>query len=206
MPIAGRMNRHVRMLCVVVALALSAAACSGGDDGASSVISPSANSEPTETTESAGADTEPEPELTFVTPGPSASATASPNASATAAVTPGRVFAFLKTVDVGARSVTYDQAEFLTGAAAAKAQKDAKVEDPLDFYIRNVNPRLRTATIAPDVVVLGSIVLSKQVNPMSATLEQLAALVASEKPSSTGFWLSIDAKGQVKKIEEQYVP
>jgi hypothetical protein len=200
------MSRRLPMLCVVAVLAATATACSGGDDSPPSAATTTGSAESAETSASAPVVTEPEPELTFVTPGPSASASASASATATAAVTPGRVFAFLKTVDLAGRKLTYDQADFLTGAAAAKAQKDDKVEEPLDFYIRNVNPRLRTAAIAKDVVVLGSIVLTQQVNPTPATLQQVAALVGEENPSSTGFWLTIDSKGLVKKIEEQYVP
>jgi hypothetical protein len=204
---------------------LGATACSGDDGGGDAAETSVAEETATQAENSPAADEEPEPELTFVAPDGSesvaapaesasgatsqsaaASQSTTASASATAPVSKGRVYAFIKSIDLATRKVTYDQADFLTGEAAKKAQKAAKVEEVLDYYVRNVNPRLRTAVVAPDVVALGSIVLTQKVEPSPVTLEQIAALAAKEKPSSTGFWLTIDGKGQVTKIEEQYLP
>ncbi len=215
------MNRTIplRTLCAVLAIAISTAACSGGDDKASNVITPSATSEPTETTASAPAVTEPEPELTFVTPGPSApaSATASASATPTAPVTPGRVFAFIKDVLPGgantgkyAGEATYDEAQFLTGAGAKKAAAADKKQLEGDYYIRNENTRLRTVEFSTDgLEFLGSIGLTAQVESQRVSLEQLDAFLETELGQNTGFWITIAKirnRLMITKIEEQYVP
>ena len=72
----------------------------------------------------------------------------------TTTVADGRVPAYLKTLDVAARQLTYDQIQFLIGAEAKKAwvkdHPDEPDGPPNDYYIVNVNPQLYTVTIAPD--------------------------------------------------------
>lgn len=136
----------------------------------------------------------------------SAVVSVSPSASPTAAIAAGRVFAFVKSVDVAKRTVTYDQAQFLTGDAAVKAAAADKQELDNDYYIRNVNPRLRTAPLTPAAALMGSIALTGKVELNPVTLEAIAAFAASAQGSSVGFWITIDGTGHISKVEEQYVP
>lgn len=104
--------------------------------------------------------------------------------------------------------MTYDQAQFLTGAAANKAATEDKQEVPVpnDYYIRNVNKRLRTAPITPDAVILGSIALTQQVGLTPVPLMAVADFAKTAQGPNVGFWLTVNATGQIIKIEEQYVP
>jgi hypothetical protein len=61
----------------------------------------------------------------------------------------GRHPVLIKTVDVQGRRITFDLIQFLTGEAAIKAAAEDHQESPPpnDYYIRNVNPRLRTLPV-----------------------------------------------------------
>jgi hypothetical protein len=58
---------------------------------------------------------------------------------------------YLRAIDLGAGTVTVDLAELLTRTAAGDAYQDdtGQVLDGEQFYVRNRNPRLRTAPIDP---------------------------------------------------------
>lgn len=143
---------------------------------------------------------------------PAVKPTAKPTPSKTPSPTPtqvvaaGRVFAFIKKVDVATRALTYDQAQFLTGDAAVKAAAEDKQTLDTDYYIRNVNKKLRTAPIAPDGTLLGSIALTSKVDLNPVTIELLSTFVGTEAGSQVGFWVTIDGKGRITRVEEQYVP
>ena len=104
--------------------------------------------------------------------------------------------------------LTYDQAQFLTGAAANKAaaEDEREVPVPNDYYIRNVNNRLRTAPVAANAAILGSTALAGHVEPEPVTLEALEQYADLDQSAATGFWITVDGKGQIAKVEEQYVP
>ena len=55
-------------------------------------------------------------------------------------------------VEVGGRTVTFDLVQWFQGDAAARAAAEDGEESPPpnDYYIRNVNPRLRTLPVAAD--------------------------------------------------------
>jgi hypothetical protein len=141
-------------------------------------------------------------------PTPTPTTKSAPAPSPTPTIAAGRVFAFIKKVDVAKRTLTYDQAQFLTGDAANKAAAEDKQEVPVpnDYYIRNVNKMLRTAPVAPDAPILGSIALTQQVDLNPVTLDALADFAASDQASQVGFWITVDGHGRITKVEEQYVP
>ncbi|HVF73475.1 MAG TPA: hypothetical protein VM938_00395 [Acidimicrobiales bacterium] len=116
----------------------------------------------------------------------------------------GRHAAYVKSVDVGARTVTVDVIEFLTGEEAVLASVgDGKgSEVPDDYYIRNHNARLRTLPLAPGAEVRVLDVLDPA-RSVAADADALVQLVATGSP--TPYWLTV-AGGRVAKVEQQYLP
>jgi hypothetical protein len=119
----------------------------------------------------------------------------------------GRHPVILKQVNVGGRTVTFDLIQWFEGDAAAKAATEDGQESPPpnDYYIRNVNPRLRTLPVASGA----RITLTRQTvgqgggnaaGPVPADLATVAA-------SGIGhlFWATVQS-GQIQALEEQYVP
>ena len=102
--------------------------------------------------------------------------------------------------------LTYDQAQFLTGDAAQQAAAQDKQQLDSDYYIRNVNKKLRTVPVAPTATLLGSIALTQKVDLAPVTLAAIAAFASSRQGPAVGFWITVDVKGSITKIEEQYVP
>lgn len=139
------------------------------------------------------------------TPGTSATQTIE---EAPASLVDGRHPVFLTKIDVAAKTVTFDLVVFLTGAeATAAAKKDHPGTDADDFalngyYIVNNNPLLRTLPIAPGVTV-------REVNlstPLPDLLQPTTlAQLSTEDTKGRPFWLTVD-KGQITKIEEQFIP
>jgi hypothetical protein len=129
----------------------------------------------------------------------------------------GRHPTFLADLDVTARAVTFDLIQFLTGDEAIAAYEEDVPDDPdpgppNDYWIRNVNPRLRTLPIAPDatvtVVRLGE---PSGADGVPWTLDELPAHLAlgTDVPAgrlgSNPFWLTVE-DGVVVAIDEQYLP
>ncbi len=121
-----------------------------------------------------------------------------------AALADGRHAGYLKSVDVGGRTVVVDVIQFLTGeeAVLASVGDGNGSEVPNDYYIRNQNPRLRTLVFAPrvDVRVLDTLDPARLV---AADVDALAQLVANGTPSP--FWLTLSG-GRVVSVEQQYLP
>lgn len=136
----------------------------------------------------------------------------SPAASAAPAGQPviaaGQVFAFIDSVDLVKRTVTYDQAQFLTGDAAQNAAREDKVEAPgaRDYYIRNVNTLLRTVPVTAKATIYGSIGLAEQMELTAKTLEDLRFYADLDQSAATPFWITVDDNGQITRIEEQFIP
>lgn len=210
----------VPLTCAVVVLA-GCSSSKNPDAAPSSTVTVTATAEETVTP------TDDPFDITLMTVTPTPSAPSAPAASSAAASTKaapsssapgkspaptnppinaGRVFAFLKSVDLGKRTITYDEAQFFTGAAAKKAAADDNRELDTDYYIRNINKRLRTLPVSPGAAILGSIAMSGQVAPKVVTLETLAAFVGTEQGQETGFWVTIKDTKTVTRVQEQYLP
>jgi hypothetical protein len=128
----------------------------------------------------------------------------------------GRHTVYLKTVDPDHRTIRFDLIEFYGGEEAlreaAKDHPEASPDRlrqwvPNDFYIRNVNPRLRTLPVRSDAAITVITLAweegpadSQQIVPVS--LGKLAAYMpAGERP------FSITVRhGQVVKLAEVFVP
>jgi hypothetical protein len=176
-------------LLTAALLALVAAAGLGGCGGSEE---PSAPGAPTATTTAA----------------PATNA-ASPTTSEPVVLADGRHPAYLKTVDPDRRTITFDLIQFFTGEAATKAAAEDDKESPPanDYYIRNVNPRLRTLPVAADapitVNVLAAQTTGSSTKDVSVTLEKLAGYFPNS--GTPPFWITV-AQGQVTRIAQQYLP
>ncbi|MDH3729819.1 MAG: hypothetical protein OES13_01650 [Acidimicrobiia bacterium] len=150
----------------------------------------------------------------------------------------GFQFAFLTDIAPDGSSITLDYAEFLTGEEA----NDAAIADgdipqgetvPNDYYIRNVNPRLRTFPVSSDAIValIGFFYEGDHgsgIDGINVTTTEWASLyiesqrcIAEDFPPECAdlggdgwgwygggylpYWVLID-NGTVVEIEEQYLP
>jgi hypothetical protein len=119
----------------------------------------------------------------------------------------GRHPVVLKQVSVSGRTVTFDLVQWFDGDAATKAAAEDGEESPPpnDYYIRNVNPRLRTLPVAADAPITVSS-LASSANPTKDTPVTLAQL-AGYFPTNVAdpFWITVE-RGQVTGIAQQYLP
>jgi hypothetical protein len=146
------------------------------------------------------------------TPTTATTSTAVASSTTATSVANGRVPAYLKTLDLNQRQLTYDQIQFLTGTEAKKAWVKDHPDQPdgpdNDYYILNVNPKLYTVSIAANATVtLANLAKNPSVEGSPASLEDLAAGLKKRPTGFDGppFWLTISG-GSITKIEEQYVP
>jgi hypothetical protein len=109
----------------------------------------------------------------------------------------------LKSIDPSRGTVTFDLVQWYFGEDAAReAAKDHQESPPPnDYYVRNVNPKLRTLPTAAGATITVNNLLSTQ-QPMPVTLAKLATLTHDQSPV---FWITV-RHGQVQKISEQWVP
>jgi len=149
--------------------------------------------------------------------GPKTSDSPSVPASASASaplIADGRHAAYLTKLDVGAKTLTFDKIDFLTGAAAKKAYlKENPGETdgpPNDYMIVNNNKLLRTLPIADSATI--TIVDMSSVGGVGVkktTLAALPAYFAADKGAELlwhdPFWLTVKS-GQITKIQEQFLP
>jgi hypothetical protein len=121
----------------------------------------------------------------------------------------GRHPVLIKTVDVQGRRITFDLIQFLTGEAAIKAAAEDHQESPPpnDYYIRNVNPRLRTLPVRSGApITVNNLAYQESGNStknVTVTLAKLASLMP--KQGGPPIWITVQ-NGQVTKIAEQFVP
>jgi hypothetical protein len=121
----------------------------------------------------------------------------------------GRHPVWITTVDVQGRRITFDLIQFLTGEAAIKAAAEDHQESPPpnDYYIRNVNPRLRTLPVRSGApITVNNLAYQESGNStrnVTVTLAKLASLMP--KQGSPPIWITVQS-GQVTKIAEQFVP
>jgi hypothetical protein len=134
---------------------------------------------------------------------------ASPTTGEPVVLADGRHPVYLKTVDTDRRTITFDLIQFFTGEAATKAAAEDNKESPPanDYYIRNVNPRLRTLPVAADapitVNVLAAQTTGSSTKDVSVTLEKLAGYFPNS--GTPPFWITV-AQGQVTRLAQQYLP
>jgi hypothetical protein len=139
-------------------------------------------------------------------PGPTAAA---PATSEPAVLEAGRHPVSLKTVDPDRRTITFDLIQFLTGDAATKAAAEDGKESPPpnDYYIRNVNSRLRTLPVAADAPITANTLTAQSsgsaTKNVPLTLEELAGYFPNS--GADPFWITVDG-GQVTRIAQQYLP
>jgi len=132
--------------------------------------------------------------------------------SASAVLADGRHAAYLTSLDVGKKTLTFDKIDFLTGEAAKKEyikQNPGQTEGPdNDYLIVNNNPLLRTLPIADSATIL-IVDMTGGVESKKTTLAALPAYFAPDKGNKylwhDPFWLTVKA-GQITKIEEQFLP
>ncbi len=125
----------------------------------------------------------------------------------------GRHPAYIADIDVNASTITVDVIQFLTGddALAAYAEEHpGETRPPYEYYIRNVNPRLRTLPAASDVAVT-VLWLDSDIDTENIAFDELPAYFATNPGTQSKyewllpFWLTV-RDGQVTAIEEQYLP
>jgi hypothetical protein len=144
-----------------------------------------------------------------VTTAPPTPTAAAPTTSEPVVLADGRHPVYLKTVDPGQQTITFDLIQFFTGAAATKAAAEDNEESPPpnDYYIRNVNPRLRTLPVGTDapitVNVLAAGSTGSSTKDVSVTLAELATYFPNS--GTAPFWITVE-QGQATKIAQQFLP
>jgi hypothetical protein len=137
----------------------------------------------------------------------SSSAPASP-----AVLADGRHAAYLTSLNVGKKTLSFDKIDFLTGDAAKKAYLKANPGEtdgpPNDYMIVNDNPLVRTLPIA-DAATITIVDMTGSVTSKKTTLAALPAYFAADKGGKylwhDPFWLTVK-NGQIRKMEEQFLP
>ena len=135
--------------------------------------------------------------------------TAATATSEPATLADGRHPVYLKTVDSDQRTITFDLIQFFLGEAATKAAAEDGEESPPpnDYYIRNVNPRLRTLPVAADapitVNVLAAQSTGSSTKDVSVTLAELASYFPNQ--GTAPFWITVE-QGQATRIAQQFLP
>ena len=143
---------------------------------------------------------------TTAAPTPTAAA---PTTTEPAVLADGRHPVYLKTVDASGQTITFDLIQFFMGDAATRAAAEDGEESPPpnDYYIRNVNPRLRTLPVqagAPITVnVLAAQETGSSTKDVPVTLEKLASYFPNS--GTPPFWITV-AQGQVTRMAQQYLP
>ena len=118
----------------------------------------------------------------------------------------GRHPVILKQVNVAGRTVTFDLIQWFEGEAAAKAAAEDGEESPPpnDYYVRNVNPRLRTLPVVADArLTLTRLTLGQGGGAAGGVPVDLARIAASGRNHL--FWATVQG-GRILRLEEQYIP
>jgi hypothetical protein len=141
-------------------------------------------------------------------PSSQAPATSNRAGNEPAVLADGRHPVYLKTVDLGRRTITFDLIQWFTGDDATReAAKDHQESPPPnDYYIRNVNPRLRTLLVRSSATITVNALAAERTGSATTdvpvTLAELAKLLPAD---SSPFWITVQS-GQVVAIAEQYIP
>jgi hypothetical protein len=181
------MPHRRRLAAVTVAAVLAGVGACGSDDSPSD----GAAAQPTASTAAPAQPT-------------ATTAAASGQPTETAQLDNGRHPVLLEQVDVAGRTVTVDLVQWFTGEAAAKAAAEDGQESPPpnDYYLRNVNPRLRTLPLATDarLTLTGQTTGQGGSDPVQV---DLATIGASGRDHL--FWATVQG-GRILRLEEQYLP
>ena len=135
--------------------------------------------------------------------------TTGPATSEPVVLAAGRHPVYLKSVDPDRPTITFDLIQFFTGEAATKAAAEDGEESPPpnDYYIRNVNSRLRTLPVASGapitVNVLAAQSTGSSTKDVSVTVDELAGYFPNS--GTAPFWITVE-QGQVTKIAQQFLP
>lgn len=115
----------------------------------------------------------------------------------------GRHPVYLKTVEPYQRTITFDLVQWYGGADAAREAAKDHLEADNDYYIRNINPSLRTLPVlAAATITVNQLTGSNQGVPV--TLAKLSTWFPRTSPGPM-FWITV-RHGQVSVIGEQWVP
>ena len=188
-----RRRMPVPVSVLVLALAVGVVACGGSDEAPSDGTA----AEPVETGASPGG------------PGSTVAPGAAAPAAEGAELEDGRHPVVVQRVQVGGRTVTFDLVQWFQGDAAARAAAEDGEESPPpnDYYIRNVNPRLRTLPVAAGapitVNVLAASSTGSSTKDVTVTLDKLATYFPNS--GTAPFWITVE-QGQATRIAQQFVP
>jgi hypothetical protein len=115
----------------------------------------------------------------------------------------------ITTVDPDQRTITFDLIQFYWGDDATReAAKDHQESPPPnDYYIRNVNPRLRTLPVRSDAPITTNTLTAGHTGSATKDIRLPLWRLAVVLPptDSPPFWITVH-HGQVVKIAEQYIP
>jgi hypothetical protein len=162
-----------------------------------------------------------EPDQSAAAPTQRPAATMAPTTTATvpttrrattepAVLADGRHAVYLTAVDADQRMVTCDVIQFYFGDDAAReAARDHKESPPPnDYYIRNVNRRLRSLPVRSDAMITVNTLTAgstgSAIKNVAVQLDRLDILLNS-RHSGPPFWITV-RNGQVTRIAEQYIP
>jgi hypothetical protein len=186
---AMRPIRAIATALLIASLALAACSRSQPDQPAPTVDQPSA------------ATTAPAPKAPTPTSGPT---------DPRSGVLPdGRHPVLIKTVDPDRPAITVDVIQFYWGEDATReAAKDHQESPPPnDYYIRNVNPKLRTLTVTRDALITTNTLTAGYTGSATKTitvpLDRLRIVLLGR--NSPPFWITVQ-QGKVTRIAEQYLP
>lgn len=217
-PLRQRVRPATTATLALLAAAALLSGCGGDDDAGdttttsvadavttTTLAAPTTSSTPTTTAGGAGS----------TTTAAGAPTTTGVDAAPSDAVPDGTSFGYVTAINIGGSTVTIDIAELLTGDAAVKAAiEDGALEAgetsiDNDYYIRNKNPKLRTAPVGPTAPVN---VLSSPGSPdlESGSLQELAeALTAYPADPAAGPRLPVQivaTGGTISRIDEVFFP
>jgi hypothetical protein len=114
-------------------------------------------------------------------------------------------YAYVTTADPDSRVVTFDLVQWFTGAAAAKACAQDGVtgsaEMCSDYYVRNVNQKLRNLPVTPDA----KITIAPEGRNVSGTLDQVANQATTTHQNSNLYRLVV-RDGKVQELHQVFLP
>jgi len=134
---------------------------------------------------------------------------AGPTPTTPAVLPDGRSAAYLKTVDLTKRTITFDLIQLLFGDEATKEwvkkHPDEPEGPPEGYLLTNDNKKLRTITFSKDMIV--KVIDLNSSNPAVARpipLVNLPAHLAGERNAALPYWLTVE-QGQVTILQEEYL-
>ena len=182
-------RRAAATLALVLGLVL-AVGCGDDDESTTDTTGATTTSTPAGSTTTASGD------------GPSTTALEPPNDL----LADGDHFGFITTLVVGDETVTgqFDLAQLLTGDEAHAAALQAG-EEPMDFFVSNINPKLRPIQVAPGAQVLVVDYVGDCCEAKSTTIVDFVADRDADGEERTPVHLTVTG-GIVTAITEQYFP